>query len=123
MRRRRRFRQARRGAYALALVASGVLLIFRHNPPTDVRPTTPKPYTLVQTRPLRHTALVETKVLPADSVVMSIPMTAVLTTAAAGEPSHEINDADLLALAPNPAVLVRRDGAPAELVFVTSVNE
>ena len=106
-----------------ALVAAGGLFIFRHNPPTDIQPTTFKPYTLVQTRPLRHTALVETKVLPADSVVVSIPMTAVLTTAAAGQPSHEINDSDLLALAPNPAVLVRRDGAPAELIFVTSVKE
>ena len=124
VRRRRRFRQARRGVYALTLVAATVLVLSRHGPPGSVQPSPARPYTLVQTQPLRQAAVVETKTLPAGSLVMSVPTLGIFTTTAAGQRLHELSDKDLLALtAANPAVLVRLPSGSAELVFVHSDRE
>jgi hypothetical protein len=124
VRNRRRLRQARRGVYALALVAAGLLVFRRQVPPPEAEPKPSKPYLLVRTQPLAKATLVETEPLSAASRVSSVPTAGILTTAGAGQPWHEINDEDLLALAaPNPAVLVRGGPSSAELVFVRSGSE
>jgi hypothetical protein len=120
-RNRRRFRQGRRGAYALALVTAGLLVFRRQDPPPEAGPKPTKLYVLVRTQPLAKSAWVESQPLSAASLISSVPTTGILTTAGAGERWHEVNDEDLLALAaPNPAVLVRGGPGSAELVFVHS---
>jgi hypothetical protein len=124
IRNRRRWRQARRGAYALALVVVGLLVFRRQVPPPEAGPEPSKPYVLVRTQPLAKAAWVETRPLAAASLISSAPNAGVLTTAGAGPPWHEISDEDLLALAaPSPAVLVRSGPGPAELVFVHSESK
>jgi hypothetical protein len=124
-RRRRRFRQARRAACALVLLAAGLWAFWPHPTPTGKRPEGPRPYALVQTHPFSKTALLQTSPLPAANLLRSLPTAVVVTTAVAAQPLQEINDKDLLALAaPNPAVLVRdRLAGSAELVFAPSAQE
>lgn len=123
VRRRRRFRQAQRGACAITVLAVAGLVFLRHGPPTNSPPSPTKPYFLIQTLPLRTTAIVESRQLPPANLVSSTPTTAVVSTVASAEHARDLNDQDLLALtAPNPAVLVRKGPGSAELVFVSSVS-
>ena len=121
VRNRRRWRQARRRVYALALEAAGVLVFRRQVPPRRAGPEAAKAYVLVRTQPLANAAWVKTRPLAAANLITSGPTAGILTTAGAGQPWQEISDEDLLGLAaPNPAVLVRNGPGPAELVFVHS---
>ena len=80
-RRRRRFRQARRGASVLAAVAGVVFLLWRSMPPTF--PTQAEtPYALVRTQPLLA-AIVSTTPLGPGHLVSSAPAAEVVTTKAA----------------------------------------
>ena len=125
VRKRRRIRHARQMAYIVAfavLVGAGVLNLRRpQRAETRFAPT--KAYLLVQTQPLPSATLVESKGLPPASIVNTVRMAGVLTTAASKVQIQVVNDDALLAMAaPNPAVLVRHDGK-AELVFVNSHQE
>ena len=118
-RRRRRVRQVRGVAVALAVLAVLGLLVW-HPSPTSRSPLTfpAKPYALVRTQPLPTAAWVETKPLPPSSILASSPAENIILTAQAGSAVRQLSDDELLALAPQPAALVRLGPHAAELVFV-----
>ena len=118
-RRRRHFRQTRRAVSALAVVAGLALVVWRSLMPTGIPPEPSRPYVLVRTQPLPPQAVVDTQPLSPANLVSSSATAGVVTTAAAGYRSLEIDDDELLELAaPNPVVLIRHGPHEAELVFV-----
>ena len=114
--RRRHFRQARRVVLGVVALAAVVLLLVRPKGPAGPVPVTittpPKPYTLVQTRPV-----------PAEWIVLTAPTAEIITTAARAPELRELTDDELLALAPSPAILVRHGPHLAELVFADPAAE
>ena len=118
-RHRRQVRQLRRAASALAVLVGLGLLIW-HRLPSNLRPTgfPAKPYAIVRTQPLPPTAWVATRPFSPANLVASTKTGDIIVTAQASVPVREINDDELLALAPRPAALVRRGPHSAELVFV-----
>ena len=121
--RRRRFRQARRTASALAVLVGFGLLIWRQFPPGPGPASLPtKPYVLVRTQHLPPTAWVATKPLSSANLLVSTSHGNVVVTAKAGVPLRELNDDELLALVPKPAALVRYGPHSAELVFVNRAD-
>lgn len=118
-RRRRRSRQVRRTASALAVVVGLGLLVWQRLPST-LRPTgfPAKAYTIVRTKPLPQAAWVATRPLSPADLVASAKTGNIVVTAKTGVPVREINDDELLALVPKPAALVRYGSHSAELVFV-----
>jgi hypothetical protein len=118
-RRRRRFREGRRVASALAVLLALGLLVW-HRLTSNLRPTgfPAKPYAIVRTQPLPPAAWVATRPFSPANVVVSAKTGNVVVTAKTGVPVREINDDELLALVPKPAALVRRGPHSAELVFV-----
>jgi hypothetical protein len=118
-RHRRRFRQVRRAASAMAVLAALGLLVWHQFPSGRAPAGFPtKPYTVVRTQPLPPAAWVRTQPLAPASLVASVKTGNVVSTAAAGSLIHEVNDDELLALVPKPAALVRHGPGSAELVFV-----
>jgi len=122
-RQRRRFRQARRAASALAVLVGLGLLVWREVP-SGLRPASlpAKPYALVRTQPLPPAAWVATRPLSPASLLVSAKLGNIVVTAQAAVPVREINDDELLALAPKPAALVRHGTHSAELVFVNAAD-
>ena len=116
-RRRRRFRRARPVAVVLAVLTAGLWIVWR--PPTGklLETNNPRPYALIRTQPLPQSCVVESTTFPAAQVVSSAPNAPLVTTDNSEPPLPEINDADLLALAPRPAVLIRLGPHSAELVL------
>ena len=118
VRRRRRARQVRRTVGALIVVLGLGFLVWPRPHQPLVQPRSPRPYVVVQTRPLSRAAVVTTVPPQAASQVESIPTTSIVATATTPRLAREIDDADLLSLAaPNPVVLVRVGPHSAELVF------
>ncbi|MCX6926958.1 MAG: hypothetical protein NT154_27685, partial [Verrucomicrobia bacterium] len=118
-RRRRRFRQMRGAASALAVLAGLGLLVWHPFPSGRAPESSPaKPYTIVRTQPLPPAALVRTAPLSPACFVATMKTGNIVATAEAGTPIREINDDELLALVPKPAALVRFGPHTAELVFV-----
>jgi len=122
VRRRRRWRQARR--MAAVLVALGLCGIFIRQKNSPLRPFAPAPaaravakdYQLVQTRPLPASAVVATQPLAAAQFVAPAETVGMVQTSSSNY--HVINDAELLALvASHPAVLIRTGPHSEELVF------
>lgn len=123
-RRHRRFRQARRAATALAVVAGAGLLVWRHSPPGPGLASLPnRPYTLVRTQPLPVNAWVVTKPLAPANLIASARTGSIVVTAKTGVPVRVISDDELLALAPKPAALVRYGPHSAELVLVNLARQ
>lgn len=117
--RRRRFRQARRATSALAVVVGLGLLVWYSLPSIPRATGLPaKPYAIVRTQPLPREAWVETKSLPASSIFGSLRTENIILTAEAASPVRPLSDDELLALAPQPAALVRFGPHAAELVLV-----
>jgi hypothetical protein len=117
VRRRRRFREGRRAASALAVLVGLGLLAWRYSPPGPGLASLPsRPYTLVRTQPLPPTAWVATRPLSPANVVVSARAGSIVLTAEADVPVRELSDDELLALAPEPAALVRFGPHSAELV-------
>src|SRR4051812_2676404 len=101
VRKRRQIRYARHMAYIVpfaVLILAG-LLNLRTPKRAETRVAPPKPYLLVQTQPLPSSALVASKSLPPSSFITSVPMAAVLTTAASKVQLQVVNDDALLAMA------------------------
>ena len=122
-RRRRRFRQARRAASALAVLVGLGLLAWRHVPSALGPASLPtRPYVLVRTQPLPPAAWVATRPLSPANLVVSARTSDIVVTAKDGVPLREIDDDELLALVPRPAALVRYGPHSVELVFVNPTD-
>lgn len=118
-RRRRRFRQMRGAASALAVLVGLGLLVWHQFPSGRAPESLPaKLYTIVRTQPLPPAAWVSTQPFSPAQLVATTRTSNIVATAGAGTPIREINDDELLALVPKPAALVRFSPHTAELVFV-----
>ncbi len=103
----------------LAVLIGLGLLVGRYLPQSPGRASLPiRPYTLVRTQPLPAADWVVTRPLSPANLVVSASVGNIVVTAKAGMPVRELNDDELLALAPKPAALVRFGPHSAELVFV-----
>jgi hypothetical protein len=125
-RRRRRIRQlARATPVLLALIAGLMLVRWRSAPPPGSTPVAAaKTYVLITSRPLPSSALVVTKPLAANEMVLPMASVQIIRTVDARESLPEIDDAKLLSLlGATPAALVRRGDHKAELVFVNASDE
>jgi hypothetical protein len=119
----RHFRQVRNAASALAMLAALGLLLWHPFLPGRAPSGSPgKPYALVRTQPLPPAAWVETRPFPASSIVASARTDHIVVTAEVGTRVRDLTDDELLALAPQPAALVRFGPHSAELVFVNAVD-
>jgi hypothetical protein len=118
-RRKRRLRQARQLGSALALFVVAAILIVRSHPdhPIDLKPANPR-YQLVQTMPLAVGQIVATRPLASGQFVVSSGTVAVVLTKTSDAGVRELNDDELLALAPQPAALVRLGPREMQLVIV-----
>jgi hypothetical protein len=121
-RRRRQFRQMRRGAVAVGIIILLALWLMprnaSHRTATEAAVET---YQLIETQPLSVSEIVVTQPF-AGQIVASIPTTSVITTAESGDGLRELTDDELLALAPAPAALVRLGPHSAELVLANQSN-
>ena len=123
VRRRRQTRHAGQALGALALILGLFLGAWHGLIPRARSPEAPKAYVLVRTHPLPALASVQTTPLAPGMVVRSQPVADMLTTAASGYRTREIDDDELLALAaPKSVVLVRYSPHQAELVFADSAD-
>lgn len=122
-RRRRRVRQARRIVAAAALITLGSVLFWPRATSlqtTEIarQPPSPAgPYTLIATQPLAEAALVRTRPLPSSRIVTSVATVTTVTTQRDAPLVHAIGDSELLALAPQPAALIRVGPGAQELIF------
>src|SRR5580765_6700062 len=117
-RRRRHFRQLRRAGAALMIIGL-VTFLFWPKAVTRRVPFTEPPlasYQLINTRSLSAGAVVTTQPF-VNQIVESVQTASVITTAQAHDGLREIDDDELLALAPGPALLVRLGPHSAELVL------
>ena len=118
VRRQRQFRQARRIGAALAMVALLSILFWPRTAPrrnSTAEPPAPS-YRLVNTTPLPASAIIVTQPF-LDQTAVSTQAVSVVTTAQSHDGLRELNDDELLALAPAPALLVRLGPHSAELVL------
>jgi hypothetical protein len=119
-RRRRVARRVRRICGSLAVVVAIASVVIGRTPRTPV--SVPLPalnYQLTRSQPLPANSIVSTRPLAADQRVVSTAVAGVIETTVTNGAYHEVGDDELLALAPQPAALVRRGPGEAELVFVT----
>ena len=123
-RRRRHFRQGRRGLgvfLLMSLLAVFVVQKFLSSPVVSPAPAAKilnPAYNLVRTRPLPAAALVNTRSDPETEFAASIPTVIEIATISGG--FRSINDNELLAmLADKPAVLIRIGPYSEELVFAS----
>ncbi len=117
--RRRHICHARRAASAVAVITALGLLLWHQIPLSPTRIASPVRHDeLVHTRPLSTANWVTTRRLPVSSILASVPTTNIILTAEASNAVHPLSDDELLALAPQPAALVRFAPHTAELVFV-----
>jgi hypothetical protein len=121
-RRRRRFRQTRRGAAVLVAFCALAALIWKTSPrdPSATRLTLAD-YALVRTRPLPAGALISTQPLTGDHWVASVAVVNIVHTS---DGIRDISDDELLALmASKPAALIRLGPNSARLVFANPEDE
>jgi hypothetical protein len=126
VRRKRRFRKARNLAYGSLMLAALALVSFHFlfSKPTISKRFEP-PYRLVTTEPLPPNAVLSTTRDNSMKVISSSPaleMAMVATTQSTGI-VRQLDDDELLALLPSPALLVRRGPHLAELVFADSATD
>jgi hypothetical protein len=118
--RRRRFRR-RAGRAAMVVMVLSVLGGFAWwNLP--VRAPASKmltaSYEAIHTRPLPHSALIATQPLNAGLFIVSVPTASRVSTTANSADYRFIDDDELLAMAPQPAVLIRMGPRSQQLIFV-----
>ena len=116
---RRRARRAWRVGGVVAVLALFAIAFWRIAPSRSakVRPRETT-YQLVSTAPLFDSRIVSTRPLTAGQMVVSIPSVIVISTTHVGFDIREINDDELLAIAPQPAALVRLGPHDVQLVIV-----
>jgi hypothetical protein len=120
---RRRWRQARRGATALAgaFLLAVLIRLMLPRPPSAVPVAGCE---IIHTQPLRAAAFVNTVPLRPNQLVASVATVDVVHTDPAVVTYREIGDGELLALvAPRPAVLVGCGPHCAQLIFVNPEDE
>ena len=119
-RRRRRFRQAQRGAAVVAVLVGLAALVWQNFSPRVVTPRMDKgSYAIIRTQPLPAAAIVTTQPLVADLLVASVTTVNVVETLPDSGLFREIGDDELLAMvAPKVAALVRLGPHTAELVVL-----
>jgi hypothetical protein len=123
VRRRRRIRKLQQGACLVAVLAGLGCLIWYQVLPLRIATGLPtKPYVMVRTQPLSQAAWVTTQPLTSDRLIASVRTDNIVATALATSSARELNDDELLALAPQPAALVRFGPHKAELVFVEQTD-
>lgn len=119
VRRKRRFRKVRNGAYAsLALVGLALASFhFLASKPSFSRRVEPG-YVLITTQPLPADAVVSTSQDRSVATISSSPTINFVTTTDNTAPVlRQLDDEELLALLPSPALIVRRGPHLAEVVF------
>jgi len=121
VRRKRRFRKARQAAYT-SLMMVGVALIGFHflGPKPHVPKAFERPYLLVTTQPFPASVVFSTSKGHSIPVISSSVTVELVTTAESSPALHQLDDEELLALAPSPALLVRRGPHLAKLVLANS---
>jgi len=118
VRRKRRFGKARQAAYASLMIAGLALISFHFlvsKPPLSKR--FESPYLLVTTQPLPANAVLSTTRGHSIGFISSSPTIELVTTSEGPPVLRQLDDDELLALLPSPALLVRRGPHLAELVF------
>ena len=124
---RRRRRQVQRIGGGLAVVLAATFLLWRRpSPPAGLPVTAPSEspgYQLVRSQPLASGMVVTTQPLAAERLVISTDNVAVVWTVPGSTGVREIGDKELLALAPEPAALVRRGTHEAELIFINATDD
>jgi hypothetical protein len=125
VRRRRRFRQARRMAIAVALLAGLATVVWQRLPTHVVVPGREKgSYAIIRTQPLPQSALVTTRPFPADQLVASIAMKHIVETSSARRLYRDVDDDELLAmLYPKVAALVRLGPNKEELIVLDQTGQ
>ena len=125
VRRRRRFRQARRAAIAVVLLAGLATMVWQRLPTHVVAPGAKKgSYAIIRTQPLPRSALVATRRFPADQLVASIAMKHIVETSTARRLYRDVDDDELLAmLAPKVAALVRLGPNREELIVLDQAGQ
>lgn len=118
VRRKRRFRKVRNGAFAsLALIGLALASFhFLGSKPTLTKRAEPS-YVLITTQPLPADAVVSTGRDQSVATVSSSPMINFVTTGNTAPVLRQLDDEELLALLPSPALIVRRGPHLAEVVF------
>lgn len=121
VRRKRRFRKVRQGAYASLMVLALALVsvhFFISRPPVPKR--LEPSYTLVMTQPLPSSAVLLTSRDHSVATISTSPAVQWIATAESSPILHQLDDDELLALLPSPALLVRRGPHLAEVVFANT---
>ena len=122
-RRRRRIRLAQRVSGALAVVAVIAAIAVGRIPRVPVLTPTPAlNYQLTLSQPLPAASIVSTRALSSDQIVVSAAVASIVKTTTTSGGYDILGDDELLALAPQPAALVRRGPREVELVLVNSSN-
>jgi hypothetical protein len=123
---RRTQRKAQRIGGGGLVVAAIAWLIWPQQP----RPLPPEPasaispaYQLVRTQPMPTTMVVASQPFANEQYVQTVAAANVISTTATSGAFRLITDDELLALAPEPAALVRRGPHLAELVFVGAATD
>jgi hypothetical protein len=117
-RRKRRFRKARHVAYTSLMIAVLALVSFHFlvSKPSPSKRFEP-PYLLVTTRQFPANAILSTTQGHSIAFISSSATIELVTTSQSLPVLRELDDDQLLALLPSPALLVRRGPHLAELVF------
>jgi hypothetical protein len=123
-RRRRRFRQARPicGLLLMLVVIGVVISRVASWRPTN-RPSPVVNYNLVKTQPFSADHIVATRPFASLQTIASATIASVVRTQPGDATVREISDDELLALAPQPAALIRRGPHEMELVVVRQENQ
>jgi hypothetical protein len=123
VKRRRRIRTLQQGASLVMVFAGLACLTWYQVLPLRIPAGLPaKPYAMVRTQPLSQAAWVTTQPLTSERLIATVRTDNIMVTAMATSPVGELNDDELLALAPQPAALVRFGPHNAELVFVEQTD-
>jgi len=127
-RRRRQFRQARRGVGILAVLSLLAVLTMQsltkktYISPSVAKEIAPPSYEVVRTQPLAASALVHTRTFSTTALATTIPSVTEIVTVGGGY--SLINDDELLALlADKPAILVRTGPNSEELIFANPADQ
>ncbi len=123
--RRRQVRVLRRGTGILAILGLVSVFIWK-NPRTAPAPVSVKPpsFVLIRTQSFPASAIVRTRQLTANVLVVSYPSAKIVHTDVQGDGLRLLNDRELLALLDSrPVVLVRRGPGKAELIFANPADQ